>query len=69
MVWLMYYYGANFRKLCPPVQAITSHVKSLQKKVQKLSKDRKKTDIEAMKSLLFDLPDSKKSENQCSVNP
>lgn len=63
MVWLRYYYGANFREFCPSVQAITSRVKCFHKKVRKLSKDGKKIDIEAMKSIPFDLPDSKRSES------
>lgn len=42
MIWLRYYYGANFDEVCPSVQAITSHIKNLQKKAQKLSKDKKK---------------------------
>ena len=63
MIWLKYYYGVNFHELCPSVQAIKSRVKNLQKKVQKLCRDTKKTDIEVMKSLPFDLPESRKSES------
>lgn len=56
MIWLRYYYGANFDEVCPSVQAITSHIKNLQKKAQKLSKDKK---TEVMKLLSFHLPESK----------
>ena len=41
MIWLKYYYGVNFHELCPSVQAITSRVKNLLKKVQKLSRGKK----------------------------
>ena len=42
------------------MQSITSRVKLLQKKAQKLSKDKKTDDLEVLKSLAFDLPASKK---------
>ena len=59
MVWLRYYYGSNLGEICPSVQSITSRIKLLQNKAQKLSKDKKKDDLEVLKSLVFDLPSSK----------